>query len=178
MARETKDYFCSRRVHGQLNDEQYSAGGLQEKPVIKGKISSISCSSVSLCFQKRSLLKNTLVSLLSSNSRCYGDNLERPPRSTQNPTFPSAIFTEMPTILLRPRWCFFRNRKNSPFHFLAEFSFYNIIFMRLWKIHTQSILYSSRSTYNILIVSILIFKTNSWIFGIMRNSHRIIYSNF
>lgn len=38
--------------------------------------------------------KSSLASLLSSNSRCYGDNLERPPRSTQNPTLPSLIFIE------------------------------------------------------------------------------------
>lgn len=38
--------------------------------------------------------KSSLASLLSSNSRCYGDNLERPPRSTQNPPLPSLIFIE------------------------------------------------------------------------------------
>lgn len=47
--------------------------------------------------------KSPLASLLSSNSRCYGDNLERLPPSTQNPPLPSLIFTET----------FFRNLESA-----------------------------------------------------------------
>lgn len=69
--------------------------------------------------------KSSLASLLSSNSRCYGDNLERPPRSTQNPPLPSLIFIETfghSFEISNRLWCFDRSKKEGK-DFLSSFSF-------------------------------------------------------
>lgn len=72
--------------------------------------------------------------LLSSNSRCYGDNLERPPPSTQNPPLPSLISTET----------FFRNRLIQ-----KEFFFFFFFFFQFF--HSQG--KPSRISLNVLLRS-------------------------
>lgn len=98
--------------------------------------------------------KSSLASLLSSNSRCYGDNLERPPRSTQNPPLPSLIFIETfghSFEISNRLWCFDRSKKEEK-DFLSSFSF---LFFQFF--HSQGEL-SRRRSRNSSKISIRSFR--------------------